>query len=279
MNVNDKIRLFVGADCNNSDLESQAVLEYTLRKHASLPVELTWMRVQKKGPWSGWQTGSGITPFTHFRWSIPAVCGYQGRAVYTDSDFFFCADLAELWRQPIPGVILVKNPGPKVNTSCMLIDCAKAKGHIPDLDRLRQLHDANSTMKNYFVLHPELMSAFEGDWNCVDLDSKPGRPAGRTVDDPRIKALHYSRIEGQLHLKHAIPRLQAEGRRHWYPDAEKVAARIRETGSAHWIPELQARFDQLLAEAIDAGFAPERYRVDPYGEFEKRQFTYQHSRL
>jgi hypothetical protein len=273
------IRLFVGTDCNNCDLESQAVLEYSVRKHASEPVEITWMRVSKKGPWSGWQTGSARTPFTHFRWSIPSVCNYEGRAIYTDSDFLFLADIAELWHQPIPGVLLAKTKNEKLgNSSCMLIDCARAKGHIPTIEELRKMPDAHATVERHFKDTPGLATSFEGAWNCIDLDSKPGREH-RDINDPQIKAIHYSRIEGQLQLKHCLPRLKAEGGKHWYPDADKAAARIRETGSAHWIPELQALFDQLLEEATAAGFDIERYRVDPHGEFSKRAFVYQHSTL
>jgi hypothetical protein len=255
------IRLFVGADANNCDLESQAVVEYTARKYASRPVEIVWMQ-GGHGPWAGWQTGSARTPFTHFRWSIPSVCGYQGRAIYTDSDFIFRADLAELFDQDIPGVMLVRNPEGKVRTCCILFDCAKAKGHVPPVEQLRKLPDAQATLTNYFKAHRELMSSFAGDWNCVDLKGYDD------INDPAIKAIHYSRMECQVHLKHAQARLAAEGRSHWYEGV---------TG-AHWRPELQALFDQLLEEAIAAGYPPERYRIASSGPVTRRAFAYKFSK-
>lgn len=255
--MTDTIRLFVGVSANNEDLEAQAVLEYTARKHCTLPLEITWMRQAEKGPWSGWACGTGRTPFTHFRWSIPAVCGYQGRAIYTDVDFFFVADLAKLWTQPIPNVALVRNATGKLSTSCILFDCAKAKGHVLTLDELRALPDAHGRMLNYFRAHPDLLAPTAGNWDCPDLK-------GSRIGDPNLCAVHFTRIETQLHLKFAIPRLQREGGRHWY------------TGEVFEHPnaELVAYYDRLFAEARGFGYTIERYRVKPFSDAARRDFAY-----
>lgn len=251
------IRLFIGVSANNEDLEAQAVLEYTARKYCSLPLDIVWMRQAADGPYSGWACNTGRTPFTHFRWSIPAVCGYQGRAIYTDVDFFFVADLAELWNQAIPNVALVRNPTGKLSTSCILFDCAKAKGHVPDLGALRRMPDAHGTCLNYFRAHPELLAATDGNWDCPDLK-------GWRLDDPRLKAVHFTRIETQLHLKHAIPRLQREGGRHWYEGDVFPHPNV----------ELVAYYDQLLTEAMAAGYTLDRYRVKPFDKASRKDFRY-----
>ncbi len=256
--MSEAIRLFVGADGTNCDLESQMVLEYSVRKHASQPVEIVWMQQAASGPYAGWKCSTGRTPFSHFRWSLPAVCAYQGKAIYTDSDFFFLADIAELWNQEIPGVLLSKQPKGKLGkTCCLVFDCAKAKGHVPDLKALRAMREPQGEMTKYFREHPELSSGFAGNWNCLDGD-------GMALDDPRIKAIHYTRMEHQLHFKYAFPRLKAEGRSHWY------------TGPTfnHPRPELQALFDSLYAEAIATGYTPDQYRVDAFDGSERRAFTY-----
>jgi hypothetical protein len=251
------IRLFVGADGTNSDLESQAVLEWSVRKHASQPVEIVWMQQAAKGPWSGWNCGTGRTPFTHFRWSLPAVCHFEGRAIYTDSDFLFVADIADLWNQPIPQMALVRNPTGKISTSCILFDCAKARGLVPTLDKLRAMPDAHGTLFNFFRDHPEHLSGMEGNWDCGDL-------RGYELNDPRVKAIHYTRMSTQPQLAHALPRLKREGRAHWY------------TGETapHPRPELQALFDALLVEATANGYGIERYRVDPFGGATRKEFAY-----
>jgi len=255
----DPIRLFVGVGANNEDLEAQAVLEYTARKHCSQPLEIVWMRQASSGPWSGWACSTGRTPFTHFRWSVPDVCKYQGKAIYTDVDFFFVADLAELWNQPIPDVALVRNATGKLSTSCILFDCARARGHVPPVSALRQMPDAHGTVLNYFRANPGLLAATEGNWDCPDLK-------GWNLEDPRLKAVHFTRIETQLHLKYAIPRLAAEGRSHWY------------TGEvfAHPNGELVAHYDRLFVEAQAAGYSIDRYRVKPFDRAARKDFKYQH---
>lgn len=255
--MSDPIRLFVGVGANNDDLEAQAVLEYTARKHCTQPLEITWMRQAAKGPWSGWACNTGRTPFTHFRWSVPAVCDYRGRAIYTDVDFFFVADLATLWGQPIPRVALVRNATGKLSTSCILFDCAKAKGHVPPLEGLRRRPDAHGTLLRYFREHPELLSATDGNWDCPDLK-------GSGFDDPTLRAVHFTRIETQLHLKYAVPRLAAEGRQHWYTGEVFIHPRA----------ELVEHYDRLLVEAQAAGFTLDRYRVEPFDQAARRDFTY-----
>jgi hypothetical protein len=259
------IRLFVGCDATNGDLESQAVLEYSVRKHASEDVAIVWMQQAAKGPWSGWNCKTGRTPFTHFRWGIPSVCNYEGRAIYCDSDFLFVADIAELWHQAIPSVGLVRNPTGKLSTSCILFDCEKAKGHVPTLEQLRAMKDAHSTVLDYFRKHVGLLTAFDGNWDCADFE-KDVKQKG-DLNAPHIKAIHYTRMEQQLHLKHAIPRLKKEGRKHWYA-----------VGGApvfdHPRQDLQALFDRYYEEAQAAGYTVDRYRIGKPVTADRKAFAY-----
>ncbi len=262
--MSDPIRLFVGTDGTNCDLESQMVLEHSVRKHASEPVAITWMQQAAEGPYAGWKCGSGRTPFSHFRWSIPAMCGYQGRGIYCDSDFIFTADIADLWHQPIPGVFLAKVGKKGLHkTCCMLFDCEHAKDHVPGLKALRKMDDPQGQMMAYFKARPELYSPFSGDWNAIDLKGY------EFVNDPRIKAIHYSRMEMQPQLAYAVPRLKNEGRSHWY------------TGpiGSHDRPELIALFAMLYQEAIASGYSLDQYRVEPFSGSTRRNFTYTHSQV
>jgi hypothetical protein len=261
--MSDTIRLFIGCDGSNCDLESQMVAEYTARKYCSLPLEITWMQQAAKGPYSGWKCGSGRTPFTHFRWSLPAMCGYEGKAIYTDVDWIFRADLAELWQQPVPGVFLSR-VGKKGlgKTCCMLFDCAHAQGHVPTLDKLKTMQDPQGTLMAYFRGRPDLFSGFDGDWNAIDIKGY------EDINDPRIKAIHYSRIEMQPSFPYAQKRLSKEGKSHWYTGP---------TGP-HERPELIALFGQMYREALAAGYTVEQYTVGAFAS-ERRNFTYTHSRV
>lgn len=252
------IRLFVGCSAGE-DVESQAVLEYTARRFASRPVEIVWMQQAREGFWAGWNTQGWGTPFTGFRWGIPAYCGYQGRAIYMDSDFIVRADLAELFDQDMQGkAMLLRRPDGKLKTCCLLFDCAAVKPHLPAITALRALRDQNGTLCAYFRDHREALGAFDGDWNCVDLKGYDD------VNDPRIKAIHYSKMPCQPHLKYAIPRLKAEGRSHWYDGAL----------SPHWRSDLVALFDQEFAAAQSSGYDIDRYAVEPFGPYVKKSWKH-----
>ena len=79
----EPIRIFIGTSANNEDADSEMVLEYTLRKNSSLPLEITWMRQthDQNSIWGGWETQRWSTPFSGFRWAIPEACGFTGRAI------------------------------------------------------------------------------------------------------------------------------------------------------------------------------------------------------
>lgn len=267
------IRLFVGTSANGDDSEAEAVLEYTARKYCSLPLEITWMRQAAHGPWSGWNSNArGRTTFSSYRWSPPAVCGFEGKAIYTDVDYFFLADLAELWNQDVTGshIMLMKGPDGKLNySSCILFDCAKCKGHIPDVERLKQMPDAHSEMLAY--LRPrraQLIGGFAGDWNCQAYEKMKGATLP-SLNLSATKAYHFTRIEHQLHLRYAIPRLKAEGRSHWY------------TGpiGPHPHAGLVDLYDTLYREALAAGYTLDRYQGEAFAGSTHRHFTYSHSRI
>jgi hypothetical protein len=248
------IRLFVGCAAG-FDAESQAVLEYTARKLSSSPIDIVWMYQAKHGFWSSWNTKGWRTPFTGFRWGVPIFCGFQGRAIYMDSDFILRADIAELWTQPIPGAILIRRPNGKLPTSSMLMDCDRLKGHIP-LNICDQ-EDQDGQMRRHFAEHLDVLSKFDGDWNCTDLRGY------EYISDPRIKAIHYSRIETQPHLKWAIPRLRTLGLEHWYK------GKVYEHGRK----DLIELFDFTLTEALAAGYTLDRYETG-ITQLKRRDFKY-----
>jgi hypothetical protein len=213
----------------------------------------------KTGLWSDWNTAGWGTPFTGFRWGIPGACSYDGRAIYMDSDFILRADLRELWDQDMRGAaILVRRPDGKLKTCCMLMDCEAIKPLIPPFKQLRSTRNQNGYLCRVFQQQRARVGAFDGDWNCVDLKGYDD------INDPRIKAIHYSKMPCQPHLKYAIPRLKAEGRRHWY-DGELAP---------HWRPELVSLFDDLYTEAQAAGYTVDRYQVPAFGRYTKKSWAH-----
>lgn len=41
------IKVFIGCDPNNCDLEQMMVLEYSIHKHTKSPVEIIWMQLSR----------------------------------------------------------------------------------------------------------------------------------------------------------------------------------------------------------------------------------------
>lgn len=235
------IRVFVGCCADGSDAESRAVLEYSLRAHASEPIDLTWLMADKS-----WSTRSWSTPFSGLRWAVPALAGFKGRAIYLDSDMIVQADIAELWAQPIPpgAFALVTGVGRKQRSCVMLLDCAEARRRLPPLEAIKRgAAFLRGGLGEWLKLQPGLTGQIEGRWNCVDLKGSTG------VTDPAVKIIHYSSLAHQPSHPYAVARMARQGRRPWY-DGEAFP---------HWRADLVAYFAALLTEAPIAGFPVEGY--------------------
>lgn len=248
------VKVFVGCAPNGEDAESQAVLEYTLRKHASEEVEIVWMRLAREGFWSDFATERWATPFSGFRWCIPAYCGFEGRAIYMDSDVIVMADIVELWRQDLAGHVALAKHGGRLCVS--LWDCAAAARIAMPIERLRSDPEAHRKMGAAIRPH---VGTFKGHWNCLDGEGFAN------IEDPAIKVIHYTDMSCQPSTHHAVKRLAAAGQKHWFDG----------TIRPHPRRDLQALFDRLLNEAIAAGYTPERYLPPQnFGDFRKKSLVH-----
>lgn len=254
------IRLFVGCAANGEDIESQIVLEHTLRKHCSQDIDITWMMLSRdeKSFFSGWKTDLWSTPFSGFRWAVPELCSFEGRAIYMDSDIIGKADLTELWNVPIDlGKVVVAKGGNEGWRFCVsLWDCSAARKYLPDADQFKGSATSHRSFVNFFKTNKEIVQSFSnGNWNCIDGENYPD------IDHPQIKLLHYSSEAHQPQLKHALPRLAATGRKHWFDGEIKP----------HWRPEIQHRFDLELKNALLNGYRVENYEPEKlYGPYVKK---------
>ncbi|CAI2501132.1 glycosyl transferase [Serratia ficaria] len=258
----DIARVFVGCDPNDCDLEQMMVLEYSLRKHASIPVQIEWMRLSRdpadfwysNAAGEGWTTECWATPFSAFRWGIPAFCNFQGRAFYSDADVLYLSDIAEIWRHPMGEgkAILAAGSGQDLRLGEMLWDCEAAARFLPPLEALRGDRLGHKKMQQFFEQHPELVEPLKPEYSNLDGDDLP---LGS------LKALHYSDMGSQFSHRYAMPRLKAENRSHWFDG--KIYR--------HYRDDLRELFEQYYQEALQAGYTLERYRnVPPFGSFNKQ---------
>jgi len=260
--MTEAIRVFVGCDPNDCDLEQMMVLDYSIRKHCSQPVDIHWMQLSRdpQSFWysnpeeqTGWRTEGWTTPFSAFRWGIPAFCEYQGKAIYMDTDVMVLCDLAELWQQPFaPGKVVMAKGGDESWRFCVSMwDCAAVKDHLPALEELRSNPRMHQQLKKYYKKHTEVIQPFDTQYNNIDGENTPIE---------KIKILHYSDMGTQFSHKLSLQRLQKEGRKHWFDG----------TVMPHPRQDLQALFEQYYQEALNAGYNLDNYRVKQlFGAFPK----------
>ncbi|HWC03753.1 MAG TPA: glycosyltransferase [Methylomirabilota bacterium] len=134
-------RIFVGYE-RKQDLAYQ-VLVYSLRKHASRPLDIRPLELAALGLRRPFDPLAS-TEFTYTRFLVPALCGFAGRALYMDCDMLCLADVTEVldldlrdhWlrvvhhdHRPTSTVKMdgrVQTAYPRKNwSSVMLLDCSK----------------------------------------------------------------------------------------------------------------------------------------------------------
>lgn len=248
------IKIFIGTSANDEDLEFMSVVHYSLEKHASQPLDITWLRLSRdpdsfwysdpqKG--KGWQTQGWATPFSALRWGIPAACNFEGKAIYMDLDKIAKDDVTKLWDTPFKGKPMVS----KSEAICVsMYDNAHMKDLLPPLKRIKEVGAYRDIRKHFS--RPDMIQRYEGNWNCLDM-RRDGGGEYESIDDPDIKILHFTNIQWQPHLKYAIPRCNAEGIAHWYKKAPP---------SPHPRKDAIAFFERTLTEANHSGYPIDRYR-------------------
>jgi hypothetical protein len=143
------------------------------------------------------------TGFSFYRFLIPKLCEYQGRALYLDADMLVFADLAELWAIPFKKSTVLcthqsEAPAHWKNTSflrlgrqfsVMLLDCPRLDW---DIDKIvRGLDEGRYTysqlMSGLCVVPPdEIADAIPPDWNRLE-----------SFEEGKTRLLHYTVVSTQ----------------------------------------------------------------------------------
>jgi hypothetical protein len=143
------IPIFIGtSDYEDSWIER--ILAYTLLKNTQEKINITWLRPKYFPDWNkvGWGT-----PFTNFRYAVPHLMNYKGKAIYMDSDQINFRNIAHLYETDLEGRTfglvwdaLMWNGAKWRDTphergffcdSVMLIDCEKAGKLIGGIDKVK----------------------------------------------------------------------------------------------------------------------------------------------
>jgi hypothetical protein len=137
LDVESPVRVFVAS--TEAEMLPVRVLEFSIRKHASISVEVKPI----------YQTGVEIpvpkdtenlarTPFSFQRFLIPEVVGYKGRAIYLDADMQVFKDIRGLWIGPFNGadILAVQEPidtGRRPQFSVMVLNCDSLKWKVREI--------------------------------------------------------------------------------------------------------------------------------------------------
>ena len=84
------LRIFIGYD--HRQAVSYNVLQFSILRRCSKPIAITPLVLPTLPI-----TRSGLTPFTFSRFLTPWLAGYQGWAMFMDTDYLCLADMAELF--------------------------------------------------------------------------------------------------------------------------------------------------------------------------------------
>lgn len=139
----------------------------------------------------GWVKGPGMTwgtPFSCFRFAVPELMNFQGKAIYLDADMLLLADIGELFDLDIASDHGIKCFS-QSRTDVTLYDCAwfKNKDWWPSLSRMKKVKARVFEYVRLLQQWKALDSTLSSDWNDVD-----GRMYDVTPDD--VKLIHYSHV-------------------------------------------------------------------------------------
>ena len=193
----------------------EKALEYTVHKYCTPPFEVTFLRsgdpdwltnvdagishkdkdaIKMAGCWNigrdhpkPYSSDGWATPFTCFRFAIPELCNFEGRAIHMDADFIVQNDLRKIFEIDMTHPIM----SPHHRTDFMLIDCGRMAemqmmGMWPSIQEMKVSGD------NIDVYRKKLQSyAFIGDapgeWESWD---------GKDLTDDSF-AIHYTEMRTQ----------------------------------------------------------------------------------
>lgn len=133
-----------------------------------------------------------FTGFSIYRYYIPEACGYQGRALYLDSDIVVLTDVKQLYDVDLAGKGASARPCPELKgwyTSVMVMDCAKLTNW-----KLNQwVTLINAGMADY----KGIMAASPTGLNHRDFGDLPEYWNHLDHYDETTKIIHYTKIGSQ----------------------------------------------------------------------------------
>ncbi len=183
--MNELIKVYVGTQVEQ--MLAVKVLEYSIRKYTQQPVSVMplFAAIDAAGIEIPMPTDPHLrprTPFSFQRFAIPQLNGYEGRAIYLDSDMQVFRDIQELWTWEFDGadVLSVYEPpdsGRLPQFSVMVLNCQQLRWHVAEL--IHQLEAGRWTYQQFILeMAPAgtVAAVLPTEWNNLERFS-PGKTA------------------------------------------------------------------------------------------------------
>jgi lipopolysaccharide biosynthesis glycosyltransferase len=138
-----------------------------------------------------------FTEFSNYRFMIPAICEYKGRAIFIDSDTICLGNLGDLFHQDMNGYDLLakadaygKQGKDRWGLSVMLMDCSKCRfdleKYLDEVDAKKyEATDYHQMTPAFLAHHPFKVGQLDPKWN--DFDHY----------DASTKVIHYTNLYTQ----------------------------------------------------------------------------------
>lgn len=196
----ESLKIFIGTD--QSQVVAHRVLEYTIRKHATVPVQITPM-LNFEFPAPTKPEFAPRTAFSYSRFIIPELAGYQGRALYLDADMVVFASVEELTEIPFGDQTVLLSTPPRTelwdshdteylgsrSVAVMLLDCDRLRWDATEI--VRGLDEGKYTyaelMSDMCIVGPDgVGERIPAEWNHLEH-----------YDPGRTRLLHYTVVPSQ----------------------------------------------------------------------------------
>jgi len=247
-----QVKIFIGS--GEQSLIERKVLIYSLRKHTERDLEISVFngthnaierddREPAPAPLPLHLKYRNLTEFSVYRYLIPELCSFRGRAIYLDSDMICRADIGSLFDLALDEFdFLAKreyadDQGNKMwGLSAMLINCERSRFPLTrifeEIDEGLYTYTEFSQMgKRFLDLHPYQIGELDSAWNVFDrcdadtkivhytnLFTQPWKYSGHPHGEIWFSYFHEAQqagwvTESDLHLAiqrgHARPDLRA----------------------------------------------------------------------
>lgn len=223
----EPVRIFIGSEIGNEKAEK--ALHWSIINTSSGPVEVNWMNDKYKGSiWDGWNkrrehrkqdTGEGWkTNFSAFRWAIPELCNFNGRAIYLDVDQIVLKDIRQMWSLRFgQSAALAIN---LFRTDVMLMKCKRFNADWwPRIEKMKPSGKVQASYRRV-AYNKGKIGKLDPIYNCLD---------GEFWDPNKTRLVHYTEMSTQP----------------WRPFPENMEYK------PHPVPELELLWNQHYAAALE----------------------------